>query len=185
VYCLPVGYRTLGLPLLGATLDSVAWWEVWVAGSNGLNKLSETRRFVRVRRRYPHRRYFLYQTSLGSMATYAALGKAQLEVEVTGAESTRTLAPGYDPSLGDVQVQERQLRPVLKVAAGVRTSAQLRASQDLLLSRRVLLFGGVRWLPGFLKAKTLTLWEEGKLVQVQEFEFTQPTERLFTPDLQQ
>jgi len=183
VYCLPVGFQALGLGLLGATPDSVDSWEVWVAGANGIGNQSETRRFVRVRRRYRHRRYFLYQTSLGSMATYAALGEAQLDAEVTGEESARTLPAGYDPGLGDVQVQERQLRPVLKVAAGVRSSAQLRVSQDLLLSRRVLLLGAGRWLPGFLKAKTVTLLDEGKLVQTQEFEFIQPTERLFTPDL--
>jgi len=183
VYCLPVGFVALGLGLLGASADSVAWWEVWVASADGLTMLSETRRFERVRRRYPHRRYFLYQTSLGSMATYAALGEAQLEAEVTGEESTRVLAPGYDPGLGDVQVQERQLRPVLKVAGGVRTSAQLRASQDFLLSRRVLLHTPTRWLPGYLKAKTVPVFDEGKLVQTQEFDFIQPTERLYTPTL--
>jgi hypothetical protein len=183
VYCLPVGFRALGLGLLGTTLASVAWWEVWVADATGTTRLSETRRFERVRRRYPHRRYFLFQTSLGGMATYAALGDAQLDVEVTGEESTRTLAPGYDPQLGDVQVQERLLRPVLKVAAGKRTVGQLQASQDLLLARRVLLLSGARWAPGFLKAKTVTLLEEGKRVQVQEFDFIQPTERLYTPDL--
>jgi hypothetical protein len=181
VYCLPVGLPALGL--LGSPTKAVAWWEVWVASSDGLTVLSETRRFELGQRRYPRRRYFLFQTSLGGMATYAALGDAQLEAEVTGEESTRTLAPGYDPQLGDVQVQERQLRPVVKVAAGKRTVAQLQASQDLLLSRRVLLLGGTRWLPGFLKAKTVTLWEEGKRVQVQEFDFIQPTERLYTPDL--
>ena len=185
VYCLPVGFRALSLGLLGTTLDSVAWWEVWVADATNTTRLSETRRFERVRRRYPHRRYFLFQNSLGGMATYAALGEAQLDAEVTGEEAARALAPGYDPSLGDVQVQARQLRPVLKVAAGVRTTTQLRASQDLLLSRRVLLLSGARWAPGFLKAKTVTLLDEGKLVQVQEFEFIQPTESLYTPDLQQ
>jgi hypothetical protein len=181
VYCLPVGYEALGLRQPGG--PEVAWWEVYVAGNNGLGNQSETRRFERVRRHYPRRRYFLFQTSLGGMATYAALGDAQLEAEVTGEESTRTLPPGYDPQLGDVQVQERLLRPVLKVAAGKRTVGQLQASQDLLLSRRVLLLGGARWTPGFLKAKTVPLWEEGKRVQVQEFEFIQPTERLYTPNL--
>jgi hypothetical protein len=183
VYCFPTGFVALSLDLLGATADSVAWWEVWVSDATGKVRLSETRRFERVRRRYPRRRYFLYQTSLGGMATYAALGEALLELEITGDESARTLAPGYDPQLGDVQVQERQLRPVLKVAAGKRTTGQLLASQDLLLSRRVLLLGQGHWLPGFLKAKTVTLLEEGKRVQVQEFEFIQPTERLYTPRL--
>lgn len=184
VYCLPVGFEALNLKFFSTFGADVAWWEVWVADSTGHTRLSETRRFERVRRRYPRRRYFLFQTSLGGMATYAALGEALLEAEVTGEEATRTLPPGYDPQLGDVQVQERTLRPVLKVAAGKRTGAQLLASQDLLLSRRVLLLGAGRWQPGYLKAKTVTLLEEGKPVQVQEVEFIQPTERLFTPNLQ-
>lgn len=183
VYCLPVGYQALGLAGFAGLNLTIAWWEVWVASPDGLTVLSETRRFVRQRRRYPHRRFFLFQTSLGGMATYAALGEAQGELEVSGAETQLTLAPDYDPQLGDVLVQQRQVKPVLKVAAGVRTQAQLTASQDLLLSRRVLLLSGSRWVPGFLKAKTVPLFDEGKLVQVQEFEFVQPTEQLFTPDL--
>jgi hypothetical protein len=180
VYCLPVGYQALGLGTLG---KDVSWWEVWVTSPDGLVLLSETRRFVRERRQYPHRRYFLFATSLGGMATYAALGEAQTDAEVTGSESARVPAPGYDPQLGDVAVQARALRPVLKVAAGKRTQGQLLASQDLLLSRRVLLLAGQRWLPGYLKAKTVPLLDESKLVQVQEFEFYLTTERLYTPAL--
>ncbi|MGI4760910.1 MAG: SprB repeat-containing protein [Janthinobacterium lividum] len=180
VYCLPVGYQALGLGALG---KDVRWWEVFVTTVDGLTVLSETRRFVRERRVFPHRRYFLFATSLGGMATYAALGEAVRDVEVTGTEASRTLAPDYDPQLGDTAVQARALRPVVKVAAGPRTRAQLLASQDLLLSRRVLLLAGPRWLPGFIKAKTSTLLDESKLVQTQEFEFYLATERLYTPTL--
>ena len=183
VFCLPVGYQALGLATYGATAASVAWWEVWVASPDGLTILSETRRFVRTRRRYPRRRFFLFQTSLGGMATCAALGEAQLDTAVTGEESAVTLAPDYDPQLGSVLVQERLLTPVLKVATGPRTAEQLHAAQDMLLSRRLLLLRAGRWVPGFIKGKTVTLLDEGKLVQGQEFEFTQSTERLYTPDL--
>ncbi|MGI4762329.1 MAG: SprB repeat-containing protein [Janthinobacterium lividum] len=184
VYCLPVGYPALLAALgLAAAGKDVREWEVFVTTLDGLTGLSETRRFVRERRVFPHRRYFLFATSLGGMATYAALGEAVRDVEVTGTEASRTLAPDYDPQLGDTAVQARALRPVVKVAAGPRTRAQLEASQDLLLSRRVLLLAGPRWLPGFLKAKTSTLLDESKLVQVQEFDFYLTTERLYTPAL--
>jgi hypothetical protein len=180
VYCLPVGYQALALGTLG---KDVRWWEVTVLSLDGLTVLSETRRFVRERRVFPHRRYFLFATSLGGMATYAALGEAQTDAEITGTEASRTAEPGYDPLLGDVAVQARALRPVVKVAAGPRTRAQLLASQDLLLSRRVLLLQDRRWLAGYLKAKTAPLLDESKLVQVQEFEFYLATERLYTPAL--
>ncbi|MGI4871457.1 MAG: hypothetical protein ACRYFX_09800 [Janthinobacterium lividum] len=185
VYCLPVGYEALGLDVLLTAPQprQVVWWEVWMATSSGSTVLSETRRFYLDTRVFAQRRYFLFATSLGGMATYAALGQAQLEAEVTGEETARSLPPDYDVLAGDVAVLGRALRPVLKVAAGPRSQAQLRASQDLLLSPRVLLHHGTRWVPGFLKAKTVTLLDEGKLVQTQEFEFTQPTERLYTPDL--
>ena len=150
---------------------------------NGATVLSETRRFVLDRQVYPHRRFFLFGTSLGGMATYAALGEAQTDAEVTGEESSLTLAPGYDPLLGDTAVQGRALRSLVKVAAGKRTTAQLLASQDLLLSRRVLLLDGSRWRAGFIKAKSGNLLDESKLVQTQEFDFYLATERLYTPRL--
>jgi hypothetical protein len=180
VYCLPVGYQALGLNKL---TKEVSWWEVFVTTPDSTVLLSETRRFVRERRVFPKRRYFLFATSLGGMATYAALGEAQTDVEVTGTEATLAPTPTYDPQLGDVAVQDRALRPVVKIAAGKRTQQQLLASQDLLLSKRVLMLAGQRWLPGFIKAKNAPLLDESKLVQVQEFEFYQTTERLYTPAL--
>jgi hypothetical protein len=182
VYCLAVGYEALGLANLVTPLRSVLWWEVGVGTPLG-PVLSETRRYVLDKRTFPRRRYFLFATSLGGMATYVALGEAQTDVEVTGEESVLSLPASYDPLAGDVAVQARALRPVLKVAAGKRTQAQLLASQDLLLSRRVLLLAGQRWLPGYLKAKTSNLLDESKRVLTQEFEFILPTEQHYTPFL--
>jgi hypothetical protein len=145
--------------------------------------LSETRRYVLERRGYPHRRYLLFATSLGGMATYAALGELQEDAEVTGEEATRTLPPDYDPLAGDVLVQERALRPVLKLASGPRDKGQMAASRDLLLSRRVLLQVGTRWAAGYLKAKTVNVLDESKLVPTQELEFYLTTERNYTPEL--
>ena len=183
VYCLAVGYEALGLGSLATASRSVLWWEVCVVTPQGGRVLSETRRYVLDQRTFPHRRYFLFATSLGGMATYAALGEAQTDVEVKGEESVLSLPASYDPLAGDVAVQARSLRPVLKVASGARTQAQLLASQDLLLSRRVLLLAGSRWVAGYLKAKTSTLLDESKLVQTQEFEFVLPNEQRYTPVL--
>lgn len=183
VYCLAVGYEALNLGSLVTPLRAILWWEVFVATPGGGQVLSETRRYVLDKRTFPHRRYFLFATSLGGMATYAALGEAQTDVEVTGEESVLSLPASYDPLAGDVAVQARSLRPVLKVAAGKRTQAQLLASQDLLLSKRVLLLAVKRWVPGYLKAKTNPLLDESKLVLTQEFEFILPTEQHYTPSL--
>lgn len=183
VYCLPVGYQDLGLAALAPADTLVVSWEVQVIPVGGGAALSETRRYMLDRRHFPYRRYFLFATSLGGMATYAALGQTQLDAEVTGAEAALVLPPTYDPQLGDTLVQDRALRPVVKVASGPRTRAHLLASQDLLLSRRVLLRQGPRWLPGFIKTKTQTLLVEGKPVQTQEFDFYLPTERSYTPPL--
>jgi hypothetical protein len=183
VYYIPTGYRALGLYSLATPTRSVLWWEVFLTTPGGGTVLSETRRYVLDNRTFPHRRYFLFATSLGGMATYAALGEAQTDVEVTGEESVLSLPASYNPLAGDVAVQARALRPVIKVAAGKRTRAQLLASQDLLLSKRVLLLTGNRWTAGYLKAKTSPLLDESKLVQTQEFEFILPTERNYTPFL--
>ena len=182
VYCQPVGYGALGLAALAADAGvAVAWWEVFVTTSDGDTVLSETRRFELDTRVFPRRRYFLFCTSLGGMATYAATGEALVDTELSGDEATRSLTPDYDPLAGDTVVQTRSLRSVLKVASGVRTRAQMEAAQDLLLSRRVLLLAQGRWLPGYLKAKTSTLRDESKGVAIQEFEFYLPTEQLYTP----
>ncbi|TPG71975.1 hypothetical protein [Hymenobacter nivis] len=185
VYCLPVGYAALRLAELAGAGPAVLWWEVFVTSPDRATVLSETRRFELDARTFPKRRYFLFATSLGGMATYAATGEAQLDGETTGQEAALTLAPDYDPLAGDTAVQGRVLRPVVKAASGPRTRAQMLASQDLLLSKRVLLLShdGQRWQPGYIKAKTSSLFDESKAVQTQEFEFYLPAERLYTPAL--
>ncbi|MGI4833269.1 MAG: SprB repeat-containing protein [Janthinobacterium lividum] len=183
VWCLAVGYQALGLATVAPAGQRVLWWEVWVTAPDEATVLSETRRFLLDPRRFPHRRFLLYATSLGGMATYAALGETQVDAELTGTEAALALGPNYDPLAGDTLVQERTLRPVTKLASGPRTQAQLDTSRDLLLSRRVLLLQGTRWVPGFLKTKTSSVRDENKYVQVQELEFVLPTETLYTPDL--
>ncbi|MVN77751.1 hypothetical protein GO988_15565 [Hymenobacter sp. HMF4947] len=185
VYCLPVSYQALELASLVTATQQVVWWEVYVTTDDQATVLSETRRFYLNARRFPHRRYLLFATSLGGMATYAALGETQLDVEVKGDETALSLGPSYDVLAGDVAVNERTLRPVVKLAAGPRSQGQLVASQDLLLSRRVLLLHerGQRWLPGFIKTKTVTLLDESKQVPTQEVEFYLTTERFHTPSL--
>ncbi|MDO7875548.1 SprB repeat-containing protein [Hymenobacter sp. ASUV-10] len=183
VHCGAVGYSQLGLGRLDRADNPVRAWEAFVMAPDGTPR-SEVRRYELDRRHFPRRRYFLFATSLGGMATFAAVGEAQLEAEVKGEEAALALPAGYDPMRGDTLVQERTLRPILKVASSFRTRAQQEAAQDLLLSRRVLLLSREgRWLPGFIKAKNATLLDESKAVPTLEFEFYLPTERLFTPFL--
>jgi hypothetical protein len=186
VFCRPVGYQALGLAALAAGAGPdlrVVWWEIFVTTPDGATRLSEVRRYELDPRYFPDRRYFLFATSLGGMATYAATGEALVDAEVTGEEAARTLQPTDDWFRGDTVVQTRSLRPVLKAASGKRTPAQMAAAQDLLLSRRVLLLRDGRWLPGYVKARTSPLLDESKALATQEFEFYLTTEQLYTPAL--
>ena len=184
VYCRPVGYQALRLAALAGP-RRVRAWEVWVTSVDEATVLSETRRYELDERPFPRRRYLLFATSLGGMATYAATGEALHEAELTGEEAARPLRPDDDPLQGDVRVQARQLRPVVRLASGPRTRAQVEAAQDLLLSRRVLLLSrdGRRWLPGYLKAKTTPLLDESKAVPTQDLDFYLLAEQLYTPTL--
>ncbi|PJJ59448.1 SprB repeat-containing protein [Hymenobacter chitinivorans] len=183
IYCLPAGYQQLGLSdKLG---KQVVRWEVSVVDEDGV-PLSEKRHYVLDRLPVAQRRYLLYANSLGGNNTYVATGEADQEAEVTGEEAQLALALDYDPLQGDTAVQKRQLRPVLKLASGVHlTRATMLGLQDLLLSRRVLLRNGSRWVAGYLKAKQVPIVSEGKTIQTLDLEFYLPRESYFTPLLPQ
>lgn len=183
LYCLPAGRAQLALPEpAGKHLVS---WEVFVVDEDGVAQ-SERRRYVLDRRPAAQRRYVLYANSLGGLNTAAFLGEAQLDAEVSGEEAERGPVPFPDPLAGDVLVLDRSLRPVVKLASGVRENSRewLAVAQDLLLSRRVLLLGpGRRWLPGVVKTRTVPVLKEGEWQQTLELDFQLPRERHYTPAL--
>ncbi|SHL88012.1 SprB repeat-containing protein [Hymenobacter psychrotolerans] len=176
---LPAGFAQLGLD--DQAERTVTAWEVFLADTNG-QAVSPVRRYVREWPVGP-RRYLLYRNSLGGVDTFVATGEAVLDVEVTGDEVERSLAWDYDPQLGDTQVQDKVLRPLLKLASGLRTQQQMLEHQELLLSRQVLLVQHGQLRPGVVKAKTVPLTEEGKYVNSLELDFYLPRERNFTPRL--
>ncbi|MBO0360745.1 SprB repeat-containing protein [Hymenobacter sp. BT186] len=181
-YCCPVGFQQLGLQ--DEAGRHVVRWSVWV-GDDYEGVYSETRTYVLDREPKPQRRYLLFANSLGGMDTICVWGEAQLDAEVTGEELERSPGPRYDALLGDQLVLERTLRPVLKLASGLRADSRewLAWLQELLLSRRVLLLSGPRWLPGVVKAKTSTILKEGEWHQTLEIDFQLPREQHYTPRL--
>ncbi|WP_375435100.1 hypothetical protein [uncultured Hymenobacter sp.] len=182
VCCVPVGFTQLALT--DQATRHVVSWQVWVSDENDA-VLSEVRTYVLNRLPTAQRRYFLYANSLGGMDTWCATGEGQLDVEVSGEEVERVAGPSYDVLRGDQLVLERSLRPVLKVASGVRSNSRewMASWQDVLLSRRALLLNEGRWLPGVFKTKTTSLFKEGEWVQVLELDFYLPRERNYTPRL--
>jgi hypothetical protein len=177
VLCLPVGRRQLGLNDEGEKL--LVGWDVWVESPDGLTT-SEVRHYELLEEDGP-RRYVLYANSLGGMNTFVATGEAALELEVSGDDVELSLPWDYDPQLGDTSVQERVLRPVLKLASGLRTRAEMAAHQDLLLTRQALLIAQGQLLSGVIKPKTVPLVEDGKYINTLELDFYLPRERSFTP----
>ncbi|RSK44717.1 SprB repeat-containing protein [Hymenobacter perfusus] len=184
VYCFAVGYaQVLASRLTSAQAAQLTGWEVQVTDSGG-DALSEVRRYYLERKRPAQVRYLLYGNSLGGMNTFVATGEAQQDAEVSGDQVELNLPLDYDPLLGDTAVLERELKPVLKLASGVRLGrAEHLGLQELLLSRRVLLLNQGRWLAGYVKTKTFSLVDEGKRVPTLEVDFVLPAERQFTPYL--
>ena len=183
VYCLPAGFQQLGLSDVSAERYVVSW-EVWV--SNGYGRaLTEVRRYLLDRQPVRQRRYLLFANSLGGMDTVALTGEGQLDADVAGDELERAPVPFPDPLLGDQQVLDRTLRPVLKLAGGLRDNSAewLASAQELLLSRRVLLLAGPRWVPVVVKAKTTPIRKDGETFQTLDVELQLPRDRFYTPRL--
>jgi hypothetical protein len=181
LYCLPVGFAQLGLALFEAAAR-VSSWQVFVLDQDGA-PASEVRTFVLDRRPAPQRRYFLYANSLGGVNTLCVRGDARQELASTTRSGERALAAGYDPALGDVQVDRRTGAATLKCAAGERTRAQAFTDQDFLLSERVVWLEGGAYVAGTVKDRTLVALDDAETRRTLEFEFELPRTRYFTPRL--
>jgi hypothetical protein len=179
VLCLPAGRQQLGLANDGDKL--LVGWDVWAESPDGATK-SEVRHYELLEEAGP-RRYLLYANSLGGVNTFVATGEAALELEISGDDVELSLPWDYNPQLGDTSVQERVMRPVLKLASGLRTRAEMAAHQDLLLTRQALLIAHGQLLAGVIKAKTVPLVEDGKYINTLDLDFYLPRERSFTPML--
>lgn len=177
VYCAAVGFAALSL---GAQPARVLAWEVWLTTAGGA-AVSEVRRYELDERPVWQCRYFLFANSLGGIDTLVATGRAGQEAAVTGDDLALTLAPDYEVLAGDTAALERELTPVLKVATGLRSRAELLALQDFLVSRRVLLVEGGRLLAGTVRAKSVPVIDDENGRGGLDFEFVLPRERNYTP----
>jgi hypothetical protein len=182
VYCLPVGYRALGL---GPNPDGaeVASWEVWVSDGAGAPQ-TEHRRYVLETHYVAKPRYFLYTNSLGGVGTLACVGDAKTALDVKAEEADRPQGVGYDPLLGDTFTFDRSGVATLSVSSGPLNRADLVALQDLLLARRVTLQSDDVYWAGRVKAKAFALLDETPADATNlEFDFVLPRQRQFTPRL--
>ncbi|WP_201980336.1 hypothetical protein [Hymenobacter rubidus] len=184
VYCLPVGYRALGLGGSGLSAGpAVVGWQVWVSDAAGVAQ-TERRTYALATDYVARPRYFLYTNSLGGVSTLASTGDAKTALDVQVEETERALPAGYDPLLGDTLPTDRSGVLTLSVSSGDLRRDQLVAAQDLLLSLRVTLQAQDAYFPGRVKAKSLPLVDEapGELNRL-EFDFLLPRQRRFTPRL--
>ncbi|OUJ71988.1 SprB repeat-containing protein, partial [Hymenobacter crusticola] len=184
VHCLPAGYLQLGLNNAEQADRHIERYQVWVTDSDGVLR-SEVRHYLLDRRPVLQRRYLVFANSLGGMDTVAMVGEGQLDVEVTGEEVQRSPVPFPDPLDGDQLVLDRTLRPVLKLGSGVRDNARewMAVQQELLLSKRVLLLYGTRWVPVTVKAQTSTLKKDNDFLPALDITLQLPRERFYTPRL--
>ena len=184
VYCLPAGFQQLGLTTGRGASVAVHSWEVWVTDAANV-PVTQVRRYFYDARYVPanQQRFFLYSTSLGGVSTFAAVGQAKRTLDVKQEVSDRPQNAGYDPLLGDVQVQDKSGQPIVAVSSGPLNREQLVAAQDLALSRRVVMQSGGQYWPGVLKPKAFPVDDQAERLPTLEFEFLLPKQRQFSPRL--
>ena len=182
VYCLPAGFDQLRLAEYENATLQVRQWAVVVRDPDEA-PLSEVRTYVLTRRPVAIRRYFLYANSLGGTNTLLCRGAAQRTLATTTRSADLLPATGYDPLAGDVRVARKTGLTTLKNYTGSRPAAQLAADQDFLLSERVVLLAGDRYLPGTVKDRTYVPVDEQETRHVLEFDFELPRNRFYTPAL--
>jgi hypothetical protein len=182
VYCLPAGFSQLRLAEYENAALQVRQWEVLVRDQDEA-PVSEERTYVLTRRPVAIRRYFLYANSLGGTNTLLCRGAAQRTLATATLSAAVVPAAGYDPLAGDVRVDRKTGLATLKNYTGSRPAAQLAADQDFMLSERVVLLAGDRYLAGTVKDRTFTPADETETRHVLEFDFELPRNRFYTPAL--
>jgi hypothetical protein len=183
IFCLPAGPAQLEVAQQEAAAGQLATrYELSVVDATGA-PLSEVRTYVLDRRPCPVRRYFLYANSLGGWNTLVCRGRVARDLATKTTSSENARPAGYDPLRGDYTISRRTGLTTLKCYAGARTSVQLVADQDFLLSERVVLLEGGRYLAGQVKDRTVTVLDEDETRRVLQFDYELPRERYFTPRL--
>jgi hypothetical protein len=183
VFCLPAGPVALDIAAREATAGQLVRSYTLDVLDDAGQPLSETRTYVLDRRPCPVRRYFLYANSLGGWNTLVCRGRVNLDVvtKTTTSENARTA--GYDPLRGDYSTNRRTGLPTLHCYTGARSAQQLVADRDFMLSERVLLVEGGRYLAGQVKDRTFTPYDEDETRRVVQFDYELPRERFYTPHL--
>lgn len=110
-------------------------------------------------------------------------GRAARDLVVKTTASQNARAAGYDPLRGDYTTSRRTGAPVLHCYAGARSASQMVADSDFMLSERVLLLEGGRYLAGQVKDRTFTPDDEDETRRVLQFDYELPRERYYTPRL--
>lgn len=176
LFCIPVGFTALNLE------SDVAEWEVWVEGLQGM-PLSEVRRYRLDNGYARYRRYFLYLNSLGGIDTLSVTGSAISEVSVKAESMQKMLPAGYDPALGDAEVVESMLQPVLELSTGyIDDQEKLSALADFVLSRQVRMVHQGNYRAGQVRVKKYKPLDETTNIKFLDFEFALPQEQYYTPD---
>lgn len=185
IFCLPAGPAQLEVATKETAAGQLAThYEVQVLDGTGA-PLSEVRTYRLDRRPCRVRRYFLYANSLGGWNTLVCRGDASLDVATKTASTANARPAGYDPLRGDYTINRRTSLPTLHCYTGPRTSAQLLADQDFLLSERVLLLKDGRYVAGQVKDRTVVVADDDETRRVVQFDYELPRERYFTPQLPQ
>jgi hypothetical protein len=154
VLCIPAGHNQLKLDLLAGGRE-VATYRLWLENGTG-ERLSQVRTYHIERKYRRHKRFILFQNSLGRFDTLRCYGAGKSQLSADRNLVGKFTPVDYKRSDGQEFVSAVSGEDVLEVSTGYFTSVeQMAYLQELLLSEKVYLIGPNDFIPVEVQTKSI------------------------------
>jgi hypothetical protein len=149
---------------------AVERYECWIADAADFAVTETTTYWVN----YEHQqyaRYFLYNSSMGSIESMCCHGKGSAQFELVQQEAKRVRRSDYSVTDGDSVIFDTRLNSGFKAVTGWLTRRQLAANRDFYLASHKYRYFKEQLLPIKISSTTIPEYEDGTNNISQEFEY--------------
>ena len=179
IFCIPAGYNQLDIADRQAG-KTVLRYAIEVIDENG-TAVSERRVYHINRDYYPEKKYFLFRSSLGGMATFAAYALSEHEAGLDS-ESVERYLPARSTE-SPIETVYKQIQPNVQTGTRYLNAEENSRAQDFLLSRDVYLEKNNQYVPVVISARNATLEDEESTLHQLAFSYQEEPYEFFTPKL--
>ncbi|MGX7687160.1 DUF5977 domain-containing protein [Flectobacillus roseus] len=170
VYCIPVGFVTLGLDLLETDTKKVVDYQVWL--SNDVNqRLTEIRTYTLETQYFPNTRYVIFVNSLGGYDTIRTTGTGQGSLKVNRTKGEKVLESNYQASSAEVFVTEITGKKVLNLNTGYFDGDQTAYLNELMFAKEIYLVSNDGFIPVTLNSDAYDYIQDNEDLAGRTFEF--------------